>query len=155
MTDQTAQLERTPELAGFSREELRKWYGVMHLARVLDDKAPNYLKQGLGWSYHAPSAGHDAIQLALGMTFRPGRDYLFPYYRDLTTAVAAGITAEEILLNGMSKATDVASGGRHMSNHFAKPEIGIQNVSSAVSNHAQHAVGLARAVNFFNDTATT
>jgi 2-oxoisovalerate dehydrogenase E1 component len=153
LTDQTAQLERTPELAGFSREELRKWYGVMHLARVLDDKAPNYLKQGLGWSYHAPSAGHDAIQLALGMTFRPGHDYLFPYYRDLTTAVAAGITAEEILLNGMSKATDVASGGRHMSNHFAKPEIGIQNVSSAVSNHAQHAVGLARAVKTYGSDA--
>ncbi|HEY7574277.1 MAG TPA: thiamine pyrophosphate-dependent dehydrogenase E1 component subunit alpha, partial [Thermoanaerobaculia bacterium] len=118
----------------------------MHLARVLDDRAPNYLKQGLGWSYHAPCAGHDAIQLALGMTFRPGRDYLFPYYRDLTTCVAAGLTAEEILLNGMSKATDVASGGRHMSNHFAKPEIGVQNVSSCVSNHAQHAAGLGRAI---------
>jgi 2-oxoisovalerate dehydrogenase E1 component len=33
-----------------------------------------------------------------------------------------------------------------MSNHFAKIAIGIQNVSSAVSNHSQHAVGLARAV---------
>ena len=81
----------------------------MHLGRVLDDKAPNYLKQGLGWSYHAPCAGHDGIQLALGLTFRPGSDYLFPYYRDLTTCLAAGMTAEEILLNGMSKATDVAS----------------------------------------------
>ncbi|HEY3204279.1 MAG TPA: thiamine pyrophosphate-dependent enzyme [Thermoanaerobaculia bacterium] len=125
----------------------------MHLARVLDDKAPNYLKQGLGWSYHAPCAGHDAIQLALGMTFRPGRDYLFPYYRDLTTCVAAGLTAEEILLNGMSKATDVASGGRHMSNHFAKPSIGIQNVSSSVSNHAQHAAGLGRAIKTYRKDA--
>ncbi|HYB54114.1 MAG TPA: thiamine pyrophosphate-dependent enzyme [Thermoanaerobaculia bacterium] len=125
----------------------------MHLARVLDDRAPNYLKQGLGWSYHAPCAGHDAIQLALGMTFRPGRDYLFPYYRDLTTCVAAGLTAEEILLNGMSKATDVASGGRHMSNHFAKPEIGIQNVSSCVSNHAQHAAGLGRAIKTYRKDA--
>ena len=154
MTEQTAaQLDRPSELADVSREELRRRYGLMHLARVLDDKAPNYLKQGLGWSYHAPSAGHDAIQLALGMTFRPGRDYLFPYYRDLTTCVAAGLTADEILLNGMSKATDVASGGRHMSNHFAKPEIGIQNVSSAVSNHAQHAAGLARAVKTYGGDA--
>src|SRR5438552_3332924 len=125
----------------------------MHLARVLDDKAPNYLKQGLGWSYHAPCAGHDAIQLALGMTFRPNRDYLFPYYRDLATCVAAGLTAEEILLNGMSKATDVASGGRHMSNHFAKPEIGIQNVSSCTGNHAQHAAGLGRAIKLYGDDA--
>ncbi len=145
MTQQDA-TEVAPTTAGVSREELKKWYALMHLARVLDDRAPNYLKQGLGWSYHAPCAGHDAIQLALGMTFRPGRDYLFPYYRDLTTCVAAGLTAEEILLNGMSKATDVASGGRHMSNHFAKSEIGIQNVSSCVSNHAQHAAGLARAI---------
>jgi 2-oxoisovalerate dehydrogenase E1 component len=143
---ETAELTRVSGHPDISREELKKWYGLMHLSRVLDDKAPNYLKQGLGWSYHAPCAGHDAIQLALGMTFRPNRDYLFPYYRDLATCVAAGLTAEEILLNGMSKATDVSSGGRHMSNHFAKPEIGIQNVSSCVANHAQHAAGLGRAI---------
>ena len=87
------------------------------------------------------------------MTFRPGRDYLFPYYRDLATCVAAGLTAEEILLNGMSKAADVASGGRHMSNHFAKPSIGIQNVSSCVSNHSQHAAGLARAIKTYKKDA--
>jgi 2-oxoisovalerate dehydrogenase E1 component len=149
----TVELARVSGLPDVSREELKKWYGLMHLSRVLDDKAPNYLKQGLGWSYHAPCAGHDAIQLALGMTFRPNRDYLFPYYRDLATCVAAGLTAEEILLNGMSKATDVASGGRHMSNHFAKPEIGIQNVSSCVSNHAQHAAGLGRAIKTYGKDA--
>jgi 2-oxoisovalerate dehydrogenase E1 component len=148
-----AEIGRESRIAGVSREEVKKWYALMHLARVLDDKAPNYLKQGLGWSYHAPCAGHDAIQLALGMTFRPGRDYLFPYYRDLATCVAAGLSAEEILLNGMSKATDVASGGRHMSNHFAKPSIGIQNVSSCVSNHAQHAAGLARAAKIYRKDA--
>ena len=154
MTPQeTAELTRVSGLPDVSREELKKWYGLMHLARVLDDKAPNYLKQGLGWSYHAPCAGHDAIQLALGMTFRPNRDYLFPYYRDLATCVAAGLTAEEILLNGMSKGTDVASGGRHMSNHFAKPEIGIQNVSSCVANHAQHAAGLGRAIRTYGKDA--
>ncbi len=152
-TQDIAETGREARLAGVSREEIRKWYALMHLARVLDDKAPNYLKQGLGWSYHAPCAGHDAIQLALGLTFRPGRDYLFPYYRDLTTCLAAGLTAEEILLNGMSKASDVASGGRHMSNHFAKPSIGIQNVSSCVSNHAQHAAGLGRAVRTYKKDA--
>jgi 2-oxoisovalerate dehydrogenase E1 component len=135
------------------KEQLKRWYGLLHMGRTLDDKAPNYLKQGLGWSYHAPNAGHDAIQLALGLTFRAGRDYLFPYYRDLTTCLAAGLTVEEILLNGMSKAADVASGGRHMSNHFAKPEIGIQNTSSAVSNHAQHAAGLGRAVKYYGRDA--
>jgi len=134
---------------GPSREDLCHWYELMHLGRILDDKAPNYLKQAIGWSYHAPCAGHDGIQLATGLAFRAGRDFLFPYYRDLLTCLAAGITPEEIILNGISKATDPASGGRHMSNHFAKPAIGIQNVSSLTGNHTQHAVGLARAVKYY------
>src|SRR5437868_11519499 len=75
---ETTEQARVSGLPDVSREELKKWYGVMQLARVLDDKAPNYLKQGLGWSYHAPCAGHDAIQLALGMTYRTGRDYPSP-----------------------------------------------------------------------------
>jgi 2-oxoisovalerate dehydrogenase E1 component len=33
-----------------------------------------------------------------------------------------------------------------MSNHFAKPSIGIQNVSSCTGNHAAHAAGVARAI---------
>lgn len=133
--------------------ELMHWYGLMHMGRVLDDKAPNYLKQALGWSYHAPCAGHDGIQLALGLTFRAGQDYLFPYYRDLTTCLAAGLTPLEIILNGISKRDDPASGGRHMSNHFGKPEIGIQNVSSLTGNHAQHATGLGRAVKHYGRDA--
>src|SRR5512140_3678033 len=144
-------IEPMPGLAGtLSVEDLKRWYQLMHMGRLLDDKAPNYLKQAIGWSYHAPCAGHDGIQLALGLAFRPGRDFLFPYYRDLLTCLAAGLTPEEIILNGISKATDPSSGGRHMSNHFAKPSIGIQNVSSLTGNHTQHAVGLARAVKYYH-----
>lgn len=135
------------------RNELKRWYGLMHMGRVLDDKAPNYLKQAIGWSYHAPCAGHDGIQLALGLSFRGGTDYLFPYYRDMLTCLSAGLTPLEIILNGISKRDDVAGGGRHMSNHFAKPEIGIQNVSSLTGNHVQHAAGLARAVKHYQKEA--
>lgn len=142
-----------PEGENVSAAELRRAYALMHQARVLDDKAPNYLKQGLGWSYHAPCAGHDGIQIALGLTFRPGHDYLFPYYRDLATCLAAGLSVEEILLNGLSKRDDVAGGGRHMSNHFAKSALGIQNVSSVVANHAQHAAGLGRAIRTYGSDA--
>jgi 2-oxoisovalerate dehydrogenase E1 component len=134
-------------------ETLKAWYRTMHMGRILDDKAPNYLKQAIGWSYHAPCAGHDGIQLALGLCFRANKDFLFPYYRDLLTCLAAGLTPLEILANGISKDTDVAGGGRHMSNHFAKPAIGIQNVSSCTGNHALHAVGLARAVKTYNSDA--
>lgn len=128
------------------KETLEKWYRLLVLGRNLDEKAPNYLKQALGWSYHAPYAGHDGIQLAIGQTFEAKKDFLFPYYRDMLTALSAGMTAEEIILNGISKAADPSSGGRHMSNHFAKPEINIQNVSSCTGNHTLHAVGTARAI---------
>lgn len=128
------------------KETLEKWYRLLVLGRNLDEKAPNYLKQALGWSYHAPYAGHDGIQLAIGQTFEANKDFLFPYYRDMLTVLSAGMTAEEIILNGISKAADPSSGGRHMSNHFAKPEINIQNVSSCTGNHTLHAVGTARAI---------
>lgn len=126
------------------KKVLKNWLHLLILGRMVDERAPNYLKQALGWSYHAPYAGHDGIQLAIGQVFNKKTDHLFPYYRDMLVALSAGLTAEELILNGISKATDLASGGRHMSNHFAKPEWNIHNVSSCTGNHTLHAVGAAR-----------
>lgn len=137
------------DVKGFSREILLDWYRTQHLGRRLDEKAANYLKMAKGWSYHAPFAGHDGIQLALGKIFRAGVDFLFPYYRDMLTSLAAGVTVEEIVANGLSKESDVAGGGRHMSNHFAKYSIRLQNTSSCTGNHAQQAVGTARAIKYY------
>ena len=131
------------------RKTLLRWYELLVLGRLLDERAPNYLKQAVGWSYHAPYAGHDAVQLAVGQAFDRQTDHLYPYYRDMMTALSAGLTPEEIILNGISKATDPASGGRHMSNHFAKPDWNIHNVSSCTGNHASQAVGTARAMKFY------
>ena len=128
------------------KKTLKKWFHLMTLGRALDDRAPNYLKQAIGWSYHAPAAGHEGIQLALGQVFNKDTDHLFPYYRDLMTAVSAGFTAEEIIYNGISKDTDVAGGGRHMSNHFAKPAWNFHNSSSCTGNHAVQASGTGRAM---------
>ncbi len=143
-------VEKKFTLKNTPKDTLKKWYELMTLGRMLDERAPNYLKQAVGWSYHAPYAGHDAIQLAIGQAFTRGADHLFPYYRDMLTGISAGISAEEIILNGISKATDIASGGRHMSNHFAKPEWNIHNVSSCTGNHTLHAVGVARAMKRYN-----
>lgn len=128
------------------KKTLENWFRLMVVGRALDDRAPNYLKQAIGWSYHAPYAGHDGIQLAIGQVFDKEIDHLFPYYRDMLTAHSAGLTAEEIILNGISKADDPAGGGRHMSNHLAKPEWNIHNTSSCTGNHALHAVGVGRAI---------
>jgi len=137
------------------KESLEKWFRLMTIGRAIDDKAPNYLKQAIGWSYHAPYAGHDGIQLAVGQFFEKKKDHLFLYYREMLTAMSAGLTAEEIILNGISKATDPSSGGRHMSNHFAKPEWNIHSVSSSTGNHTLHAVGVARAIKYYGEKAVS
>ncbi len=145
-------VEKFYSLEKTDKEVLKTWYALMTLGRMIDDRAPNYLKQAIGWSYHAPYAGHDAIQLAIGQVFTLNEDHLFPYYRDMLTCLSAGLTAEELILNGISKATDLASGGRHMSNHFAKPSFNIHNVSSCTGNHTLHAVGVARAMKRYKHT---
>lgn len=134
---------------GIDPELVLQWYRLTHQGRLMEDRAHGYIRKSMGWSYHAPFAGHDAIQCILGLAFRAHQDFLFPYYRDLLTSLAAGISAYEIVLNGLSKDADVAGGGRHMSNHFAKPSLGIQNVSSCTGNHTLHAVGVARAIKYY------
>lgn len=134
------------DFTGFDKDTIINWYKINQLGRRLDEKAALYLKQAKGWSYHAPCAGHDGIQLAMGQIFRSGKDFLFPYYRDLITSLAAGLSIEEIIANGLSKDSDVAGGGRHMSNHFAKISIGLQNSSSCTGNHSQQAAGTARSI---------
>ena len=136
-------------------ETLAAWYQLLTVGRTIDEKAPNYLKQAIGWSYHGPYAGHDGIQLAIGQLFEKKKDHLFLYYRDMLSALSAGMTAEELILNGISKATDPGTGGRHMSNHFSKPEWNIHNVSSLTGNHALHAVGVARAIRYYGEKAVS
>lgn len=138
---------------GLTVGDILETYRIIHLGRRLDEKAALYVKMAKGWSYHAPFGGHDGIQFALGKIFRKKHDFLFPYYRDMLTSLSAGLTVEEIILNGLSKDDDVAGGGRHMSNHFAKIEFNIQNVSSCTGNHAQHAAGLGRAIKKYKSDA--
>ncbi|MEM7494845.1 MAG: thiamine pyrophosphate-dependent enzyme [Myxococcota bacterium] len=139
--------------ASITAKQAKHIYRLLVTARQIDDRASRYIRRGMGWSYHARCGGQEGIQLALGLAFRPNKDFLFPYYRDGALVLAAGMTPLELLLNGLSRATDPGSGGRHMSNHFAKPSIGIQNTSSCTGNHTLHAVGVARAIKSYKSDA--
>ncbi len=157
MTTQTAPKNPSPDLPPLQTNAAGKvqndvvigWYKLLFATRQMDERASRYIRRGMGWSYHARCAGHEGIQIALGLSFRPNKDFLFPYYRDLGTNYAAGVTPYELFLNGLSRDADPCSGGRHMSNHFGKPSIGVQNVSSCTGNHTLHAVGVARAIKHY------
>ncbi len=126
-----------------------RWYRLHYQARQIDERATRYARRAMGWSYHARCGGHEGIQVALGSIFRQSQDWLFPYYRDGALALAAGLSPYEMFLNGLMKDQDPGAGGRHMSNHFAKPAIRVQNVSSCTGNHTLHGVGVARAIRYY------
>ena len=58
------------------------------------------------------------------------------------------MTPEEIILNGISKATDLTGGGRHMSNHFAKQN-GTSKIYPPQPAHDLHAAGVGRAMVYY------
>jgi len=139
--------------ANVDRELVLRWYRLAYMTRSMDERASIYIRRSMGWSYHARCSGHEAIQIAMGLSFRANKDFLFPYYRDMGTALAAGLSPYELFLNGLSRDDDPCSGGRHMSNHFGKPSIGVQNVSSCTGNHTLHGVGVARAAKYYKSDA--
>src|SRR5205814_377595 len=94
-----------------------------------------------------------------------GRDYVVPYYRDMTLAMAMGQTPLDMMLHAMGKAADPASGGRQMFGHFNSRALRIVTGSSSVGSHIVHAVGLGlafrvkgetdiAAITFFGEGAT-
>lgn len=128
----------------FNREELYTVLKQMLRARTLDNKAMNLLRQGKTF-FHIAGAGHEAVQVAIGMSLDPKKDWLFPYYRDLATVLTSGVTAEEILLQTFAKADDPASGGRQLPVHWGSTKINLPSQSSPTGTQFLQAVGAALA----------
>ncbi|MEO0559512.1 MAG: dehydrogenase E1 component subunit alpha/beta [Bacteroidota bacterium] len=129
----------------FDPEELKRMLRLMMTSRKLDEKMLTLLKQGKGF-FHIGSAGHEASQVALGNQFNGGEDWFLFYYRDLATALAVGMTPEEVLQAHFAKAGDPSSGGRQMAEHFGKRDLNIVSTSSSVGAQYVPAVGVGLAI---------
>ena len=101
----------------FDADDLKTVLRTMLTSRRLDEKMLTLLKQGKGF-FHIGSSGHEAAQIALGRELRGGHDAFCFYYRDLGTALALGLTPEEVLQAHFGKADDPFGGGRQMPEHF-------------------------------------
>lgn len=128
----------------FSKDELLNALKMMLRARNVDNKAMNLLRQGKTF-FHIAAAGHEAAQLAIGLSLNPKKDWLFPYYRDLGTVLTSGITPVEVFLGTFGKATDPASGGRQLPVHWGSTRINIPSQSSPTGTQFLQAVGTALA----------
>ena len=117
---------------------------IMLLARQIDVKAMNLLRQGKTF-FHIAGSGHEAIQVVIGTSLNPQKDWLFPYYRDLGLALSVGITPYEFFLQCFAKADDPSSGGRQLPCHWGHANINLPTQSSPTGTQYLNAVGAALA----------
>ena len=122
----------------------RKAYQLMLQTRLTDEKVMVLCKQSRA-SFQISSAGHEAVQAAAGHVFRPGKDWFFPYYRDMALMSALGMTPRELFLNAMNKEEDPNSHGRQMPSHWSWPKMRVACQSSPVGSQFPQAVGCALA----------
>jgi len=128
----------------FDKDKLLYVLKMMLRARTVDNKAMNLLRQGKTF-FHIAGAGHEAVQLAIGLSLDPKKDWLFPYYRDLATVLTSGVTPEEVFLGTFGKANDPASGGRQLPVHWGSSSINLPSQSSPTGSQFLQAVGTAMA----------
>ncbi len=127
-----------------SDEELLKALRLMILSRTLDRKYSTLIKQGKV-GFLIAGAGHEATQVAFGLTLKPKHDWAYPYYRDQALLLALGVKPEDITLEMLGKADDPMNGGRQMPNHWGMKEFNIPSQSSPTGTQFLQAVGTALA----------
>lgn len=130
---------------GNNKQVLMKALKLMMTARQIDAKAMTLLKQGKTF-FHIAGSGHEGIQAAIGLQLHPTEDWYFPYYRDLTIALSAGVTNYDFFLQCFGKAADPACGGRQLPGHWGtKKPVNIPAQSSPTGTQFLQAVGTALA----------
>jgi 2-oxoisovalerate dehydrogenase E1 component len=112
----------------------------MLLARALDEKMLVLLRQGKSF-FHIGASGHEACQVAAAACLRPGRDWSYPYYRDLAFVLQLGMTPEEVMLCFLARAEDPNSGGRQMPAHYGHKSLRIVSQSSPTGTQFLQATG--------------
>jgi len=128
-----------------SEDEALRALRLMILSRTIDNKTMNLLRQGKTF-FHIGGSGHEAIQVAVGLSLNPRKDWFFPYYRDVALAQSLGVTPYEFFLQCFAKDADPSSGGRQLPCHWGHPNLNLPTQSSPTGTQFLQAVGAALAL---------
>ncbi len=131
---------------GLDDERLRWILRQMLLQRTLDNRGFQLNRQGK-IPFATGSEGHEGIHAGAALAFERGKDVLVPYYRDVGLCLGIGMPPLDVLLSMFARAADT-SGGRQFPNHFSKKSLGLLSISSIISGHCTHAVGVAYAIKY-------
>lgn len=102
---------------------------------------------------HSTSRGHEAIQLAAGMSLQ-AHDFAAPYYRDESILLAIGMQPHELMMQLMAKKDDPFSGGRTYYGHPSLRKEGFPTIphqSSATGMQAIPATGMAHGIHYLEN----
>ena len=133
----------------FSQDILKKAYSLMCKAREMT-KIYEENKEITSKYVHATSAGHEAIQLALGLQLKE-YDWVSPYYRDDSMLLAIGMSPFELMLQLMCKKADPFSAGRTYYSHPSLKRDGMPKIphqSSATGMQAIPTTGVAMGIQY-------
>jgi 2-oxoisovalerate dehydrogenase E1 component alpha subunit len=125
-----------------SSDELLGLYRNMLAARAIDERLGTLQRLGKT-SFVAPSAGHEAAQVAIAASVRARHDWIFPYYRDAYGLMwALGVPGAELFGQAMATRAD-PSRGRQMPAHPGSGPFKVFTTASAIASHIPPAVGAA------------
>ncbi len=142
------------EVADPPGEELRATYHWMLLARRLDDRMWQLIRQGKG-HFAVPCWGHEALGAGYALALRRGYDYVAPHYRDLAAMLAIGLTPRDVLANFFARAADPCSRGRQPYVHWGSHRLRILTQQGPQPNQVTHGVGVAYGAKLQGEDAVT
>ncbi len=139
---------------GLPNEALVELWYLMVLSRRIADRWFTLNRQGRA-PFVITGQGQEAAQVGTAAALIPGKDWVFPYYRDIGVVMTLGMTVDELMLNVFAKAADPNSGGRQMPTHWSSRELRIPTQSSTVTTQIPVAAGVAWAAKLRGEDSVT